>query len=154
MKHLRTFLFFCDILPRNPSAIKTQAGGEGRAREASMKRVRAGVLGLVLGCVTVGQANAQGPVAPPEVLFPKQRATTKTFYGWQILASGEVGSVVAVASVLVPESLFGSFYSSLGFVTGMPVYALGGSIVHWIYNDFTKGAVSFGGNAAFALVEG
>jgi hypothetical protein len=35
----------------------------------------------------------------------------------------------------------------------MPLYALGGPIVHWSHADFTKGLISFGGNATF-LVSG
>jgi hypothetical protein len=104
-----------------------------------------------------GQAHAEAPPsrnAPPDEVVAKQRATTKTFYGWQILVTGEVGSVVAAASVFLPERPLGSFASSLGFVAGMPVYALGGPIVHWNHGDFTKGLISFGGNAAFALTGG
>jgi hypothetical protein len=122
-----------------------------------MKRVWAGALGLVaFGFATLGSARAEGQQAPaqPEVVVAKERATTKTFYGWQILATGEVGSAVAAASVLLPESPLGSFVSSVGFVAGMPVFALGGPIVHWTHGDFTKGMVSFGGNTVFALVGG
>src|SRR6516225_6246012 len=103
--------------------------------------------GLVLGSVAMTRpARAQtGGVAPhpavtpsaepPAELFPKARATTKSFYGWQILVSGE-------------------FASTLGFLTGAPTYALAGPIVHWNHGDFPKGLVSFGGNVAFAIVGG
>jgi hypothetical protein len=130
-----------------------------------MKRLRAGSLGLVFGGLLVtGRARAAGVGAPvvagpvgapaasqPEELFPKQRPSTKTFYGWQILATGEVGSVLAAASVLLPERPLGSLPSSFGFVTGMPIYALGGPIVHWNHGNFTNGLVSLGGNVVFGL---
>ena len=122
--------------------------------------------GLVLGSVAMTRparaepgGAAPHPAAtpsaePPAELFPKARATTKSFYGWQILASGEVGSVVVAASVFLPERPLGSFASTLGFLVGTPTYALAGPIVHWNHGDFSKGLVSFGGNAAFALVGG
>jgi hypothetical protein len=100
-----------------------------------------------------GAVTPAGKGAPDEIVA-KQRATTRTFYGWQILATGEVGSVLAAASVLLPERPLGSFVSSLGFVAGMPVYALGGPVVHWTHGNFTKGLISFGGNAAFLLAGG
>ncbi len=84
----------------------------------------------------------------------KQRATTKTFYGWQILATGEVGSALAAVAVFVPDRPLGSTISALVFAAGMPVYALGGPIVHWTHGDFTKGLISFGGNAVFAVAGG
>ena len=130
-----------------------------------MKRVWAGALGLVLGgSLVFGQARAEGVGGPvvtaragtgaPDEIVAKQRATTKTFYGWQILALGGTGGVVASASVLLPEIPLGSFPSSIGFVAGMPVYALGGPIVHWHHGDFTKGLISLAGNAAFAVAGG
>jgi hypothetical protein len=105
------------------------------------------------GGPAVQPAAAAAP-APPAELTPTPRATTKSFYGWQILASGEVGSVFVAASVFLPERPLGSAASTAGFLVGMPTYALGGPIVHWTHGDFTKGLVSFGGNAAFAVVGG
>jgi hypothetical protein len=92
--------------------------------------------------------------APPDEIVAKQRATTKTFYGWQILAIGEAGSALAAVAVFVPDRPLGSTISALGFAAGMPVYALGGPIVHWNHGDFTKGLISFGGNVAFAVTGG
>jgi hypothetical protein len=132
-----------------------------------MKRVRARSLGLVFGgLLATGTARAAG-VDPPVVagpgpvgapaqsqsaeLVPKQHPSTKTFYGWQILATGEVGSALAAASVLLPEHPLGSLPSSFGFVIGMPIYALGGPIVHWTHGNFTNGLASFGGNVVFGL---
>jgi hypothetical protein len=92
--------------------------------------------------------------AQPEVLVPKQRASTRTFYGWQILATGEVGSLLVAGSVFLPDNPLGSFPASVAFIAGAPTYALGGPIVHWSHQDFTKGLISFGGNIAFGVVGG
>jgi hypothetical protein len=134
-----------------------------------MKRVWAGALGLVLGGLgLVRQAHADAkpstttpaagsrvtPVGQPDEIVAKELATTKTFYGWQILATGEVGALMAAASVLLPERPLGSFVSSAGFVAGMPLFALGGPVVHWTHNNFNKGLISFGGNGAFLLAGG
>jgi hypothetical protein len=111
----------------------------------------------------VAEANAAGEGPPdaqarsaeaPAELSPKQRSTAKTFYGWQILATGEVGSLMAASSVLLPPSPLGGFPATVSFIVGMPIYTLGGPIVHWTHGNFNKGLISFGGNVGFFFVGG
>src|SRR5204863_4114673 len=40
------------------------------------------------------------------------------------------------------------------FITGMPLFALGGPVVHWTHGDFSKGLVSFGGNVVLPFIGG
>ena len=121
--------------------------------------------GLALGSfLFIEQARAESP--PPvarsrdatranvDEVVAKERPTTKSFYGWKILATGEVGAVLVSLSVLLPDKPLDSLASTGGFVIGMPAYMIGGPIVHWTHGDFGKGLISFGGNAAFALVGG
>jgi hypothetical protein len=100
-------------------------------------------------------AHAANPSnEPPQEIQPKQRATKKSFYGWEILATGGVGGLVTAASVLLPSKPLGSIPATAGFIVGMPAFALGGPIVHWSHNDFTKGLISLGGNIIIPLAGG
>jgi hypothetical protein len=120
--------------------------------------------GLALGWfLVVGQARAEGPPAARpgdaprasvDELVPRERPTTRSFYGWKILVTGEVGASLVALSVLLPDKPLDSVVSTGGFVIGMPAYMLGGPIVHWTHGGFAKGLISFGGNATFALVGG
>jgi hypothetical protein len=120
--------------------------------------------GLALGLLRGGlitfllatQALAADPAkpAPPAELIPKVRPTTKSFYGWEILATGEVGGILAASGVLLPETPLGSAPATAAFITGMPLYALGGPAVHWSHGDFSKGLVSFGGNLVLPFIGG
>jgi hypothetical protein len=124
----------------------------------------AGAAGLALGSfLFIEQAHAESPAAarPPDAsrvstdeLVPKERPTTRSFYGWEILVTGEVGASLVSLSVMLPDKPLDSVVSSGGFILGMPLYMLGGPIVHWTHGNFNKGLISFGGNAAFALVGG
>ncbi|MET0594303.1 MAG: hypothetical protein ABW133_16495 [Polyangiaceae bacterium] len=103
----------------------------------------------------VSPALAAEPVAPPPTeIFARERPTTRSFYGWQILASGGVGGAVAAASVAFTESPLKSFPSAFGFIVGMPVYAIGGPATHWSHGDFSKGLISLSGNFALPLAGG
>src|SRR5882757_6334837 len=120
-----------------------------------MNRIVAGAWGALLGVVLAGApARAAEVAAPsePSVLIPRERPTRREFYGWEILVLAEPASLVAAASVLLPDKPLGSIVSTVGFVVGMPVYALGGPIVHWRHGAFHKGLLAFGGNVAFPLV--
>jgi hypothetical protein len=98
---------------------------------------------------------ADSPKAPPPTeLVPKVRPTTTSFYGWEILATGTVGGVLAAAGTLLPDKPLGSAPATAAFVTGMPLFVLGGPSVHWSHGDFSKGLVSFGGNVALPLIGG
>jgi hypothetical protein len=90
----------------------------------------------------------------PAELVPTQRATRKSFYGWQILVTGGVGGLLAAGAIFLPDRPLGSLPATATFMVAMPVYALGGPIAHWTHGDFTRGLVSFGGNVAFPLVGG
>ena len=118
------------------------------------------VLGLVGGCslllLFVTQASAADPPKPPPPaeLVPRVRPTTRSFYGWEILATGEVGGVLAAAGVLLPDTPLGSAPATVAFITGMPLFVLGGPAVHWTHGYFGKGLVSFGGNLVLPFIGG
>jgi len=122
-----------------------------------MKGLARGTLG---GCLTLlllvspALAADTANAPPPAELIPKVRPTTKSFYGWEILATGEVGAVLAAAGVLLPDDPLGSAPATAAFVVGMPLYALGGPAIHWSHGDFSKGMVSFGGNVALPFLGG
>jgi hypothetical protein len=118
-----------------------------------MHRFVAAALGGMLGACVLSAASAASAETPLEV-FPKQRRTTTVFYGWEILATGEAGGLLSAASILLPERPLSSVPATAGFLVGMPTFALGGPIVHWMHGDFPKGMVSFGGNAVSAVVAG
>ncbi len=109
-----------------------------------------------MGSSVEGSAFAADRPAPAPLaeLIPKERPTRREFYGWEILATGEVGGVLASASVLLPDKALDTLPSTVGFVVGMPVYALGGPIVHWNHGEFEKGLIAFGGNVVFPLIGG
>ncbi|HEX9295354.1 MAG TPA: hypothetical protein VF881_05950, partial [Polyangiaceae bacterium] len=85
---------------------------------------------------------------------PRERPSTLSFYGWQILASGEVGGIVAAGAMVLPDRLLGSWPATAAFLIAMPTYALGGPIVHWTHGHFEKGLLSFGGNVVGPLIGG
>lgn len=100
-------------------------------------------------------ADPAPPTAPPPTeIYARERPTSRTFYGWQILASGGVGGAVAAASVAFTQSPLKSFPSAFGFIVGMPLYAIGGPATHWTHNDFQKGLISLSGNFVLPLTGG
>jgi len=100
-------------------------------------------------------ADRATPASPPLAdLVPKERPTRREFYGWEILATGEVGAAVASASVLLPDKALDTLPSTFGFFVGMPIYALGGPIVHWTHGEFEKGLLAFGGNFVVPMIGG
>jgi hypothetical protein len=101
---------------------------------------------------TIHAAGAPGD--PPAEIFARERPTTRSFYGWQILASGGVGGLVAAASVVLTDSPLKSFPSAFGFIAGTPLYVLGGPATHWTHGEFKKGLLSFGGNFVLPLAGG
>lgn len=118
-----------------------------------MQRFLVAVVGGMLGaCALTAAPSARGET--PVEIFPKERRTTKVFYGWEILLTGEVGGLLSAASILLPERPLSSAPATVGFLVGMPTFALGGPIVHWKHNDFPKGLISFGGNAVSAVGAG
>jgi len=117
-----------------------------------MNRMVAAACGALLGGRLAGAPAGRGRiVAPrePSVLVPRERPTRREFYGWEILVLAEPASLVAAGSVLLPDKPLGSVVSTVGFLVAMPVYALGGPIVHWRHGAFQKGLLAFGGNVAF-----
>jgi hypothetical protein len=110
-----------------------------------------GLAALVLS--TPGAAETQA-APPPAELMMKERPTTKSFYGWKILLTGEVGGLAAGASLILPDTPLGSLPSTVGFLVGMPAYVLGGPVTHWSYGDFTKGLISLGGNIMMPIIGG
>src|SRR5438270_10831372 len=101
--------------------------GTTRARQAAMQRLVAAVVGAMLGACALTAAAPAGAQTATET-FPKQRRTTKLFYGWEILATGEVGGLLSAASIVLPHRPLSSIPATAGFVLGMPTFALGGPI--------------------------
>jgi hypothetical protein len=87
-------------------------------------------------------------------MVSRERPATRSFYGWQILATGEVGGILAAAAAVLPDSPLKTLPSTMGFLVGMPLYALGGPATHWTHGDFEKGLISLGGNFALPVVSG
>jgi hypothetical protein len=106
--------------------------------------------------LAVGPALAAEPpkASEPAELIPKTRPTTKSFYGWEILATGGAGGVLTTAAVLLPENPVGTTPATAAFVVGMPLFVLGGPAVHWSHGGFEKGLVSFGANLALPFFGG
>jgi len=94
-----------------------------------------------------------GADAPAELVSTRP-ATRRSFYGWQILASGGAGGLLAAGAIFLPNRPLGSLPATATFMVAMPVYAIGGPAVHWTHGDFWRGLVSFGGNVALPLLGG
>jgi hypothetical protein len=116
-------------------------------------------------CVAASTARAADPaVAGAQPAAPladgtgeitaRERSATRFFYGWKILATGEAGGVLAAAATVIPDSPLKTPASTVGFLIGMPFYALGGPATHWSHGDFAKGLVSLGANFAGPLLGG
>ena len=84
----------------------------------------------------------------------RERPTTTSFYGWQILVFGEVGGALSAAGLVLPHSPLGTLPASVAFIVGMPAYVLGGPVAHWSHGDFTRGLVSLAANALVPLAMG
>jgi hypothetical protein len=110
---------------------------------------------VVAICLGATMAHAAGPpVEGPTEIVARERPSTRSFYGWQILATGEAGGVVAAAATVLTDSPLKTLPSTVGFLVGMPFYVLGGPTTHWTHGDFNKGLVSLGGNFALPIVGG
>ena len=114
---------------------------------------------LLLSVLAVSaHANAARAADPPGTgateTTARERPSTRSFYGWQILASAEAGGVAAAAALALPESPLKTLPSTLAFLVGMPLYALGGPATHWTHGDFSKGLVSLAGNIALPIMGG
>lgn len=94
------------------------------------------------------------PVAASAEIVARERPTTRSFYGWQILATGEIGGVVAAASTVLPDSPLKTLPSAFGFIAGMPFYVLGGPATHWTHGEFHKGLISLSANFVVPVVSG
>jgi hypothetical protein len=116
---------------------------------------------LFTACVTAAVAIGSTPAraadavtdAPTEMVA-RERPATSSFYGWQILATGEAGGIVAAAATLLPDSPMNTLPSTMGFLIGMPFYVLGGPATHWTHGEFHKGLISLGGNFALPVLGG
>jgi hypothetical protein len=97
------------------------------------------------------KGSAAGAADGPVTIAPR---TARSFYGWQILATGEAGGALAAASLALPDQPLNGFLPTAGFLLGMPFYALGGPVAHWSHGDFSKGLVSLGGNVVFPVAAG
>jgi len=97
--------------------------------------------------------HADGAVPEGEIVA-RERPTTRSFYGWQILATGEAGGIVAAAALVLPDTPLKQAPSIVGFLVGMPFYALGGPATHWTHGSFEKGLISFGANVVGAIAGG
>jgi hypothetical protein len=107
-----------------------------------------GVLALDAG---PGSASRKAVSEEREVV---RSPTEKTFYGWQILATGGLGGVLVASAIALPNRPIGGLLPTVGFIVGLPVYVFGGPVVHWTHGDFSKGLWSFGANIAIPLAAG
>ena len=105
--------------------------------------------GMAMSLVAL-PVHADG-AAPDGEIVARERPSTRSFYGWQILATGEAGGIVAAAALLLPDSPLKQVPSIVGFLAGMPFYALGGPATHWTHGNFEKGLISFGANVVGAV---
>jgi hypothetical protein len=121
-----------------------------------MRGLAIGIVGFSTVLLPGAPALAAEPpkAAQPAELVPKVMPTTKSFYGWEILATGEVGAVLAAAGVLIPGKPLDSVPATAAFVVGAPLFVIGGPVAHWTHGDFTKGMISFSGNAVLPLIGG
>jgi hypothetical protein len=104
--------------------------------------------------LTALPALADDAVPAAAEIVARERPSTRSFYGWQILATGEAGGLVAAAAIVLPETPLKEFPSVIGFLAGMPFYALGGPATHWTHGNFQKGLISFGANVVGVLAGG
>ena len=112
---------------------------------------------LTAGALAIGPSTTHAAAPPAEVateIVALERPATRSFYGWQILATGEVGGVVAAAATVIPDSPLKTLPSTVGFLLGMPFYALGGPATHWTHGEFHKGLISLGGTFALPVLGG
>jgi hypothetical protein len=109
--------------------------------------------GAALATCASSAAADQTAQSPTEVVA-RERPGTHSFYGWKILATGEAGGVVAAASLVLPESPLRHWSSTVGFMIGMPFYALGGPATHWTHGAFHKGLISLAGNIVVPVAAG
>jgi hypothetical protein len=108
-------------------------------------------VGIVVSLLAL-PAHADDAVRSGETeIVARERPSTRSFYGWQILATGEAGGVVAAAALLLPDKPLKEFPSIFGFLAGMPFYAIGGPATHWTHGHFEKGLISFGANVIAAV---
>jgi hypothetical protein len=126
-------------------------------RAALLKWVTLVGSGVVVSLVAL-PARADGTstsATPMETeLVARERPSTRSFYGWQILALGEAGGVVAAAALVLPESPMKSVPSAVGVLMGMPIYVIGGPAMHWSHGAFEKGLISLGANIVSPIVGG
>jgi hypothetical protein len=139
------------------------ATGEARSTPPRGATLRARALRVWAAPLLTGAAFAvcstsAGAADPPEQspaeIVARERPSTRSFYGWQILATGEAGGVLAAAAMVLPDSPLKTLPSTFAFVIGMPFYALGGPATHWTHGSFNKGLISLGGNIVAPLAGG
>jgi len=124
--------------------------------KGKVRAIRLGAAVLTAG-VALGATPARAADAAtdrPAEIMARERPATRSFYGWQILATGEAGGVVAAAAALLPDSPLKTLPSTMGFLVGMPFYVLGGPATHWTHGDFHKGLISLSGNFALPVLSG
>jgi len=127
--------------------------------KGKIRWLRSGLaLSAAVTVVAIPRARAHAseppPAPPPTEILAKEHPSTRSFYGWQILATGEAGGVLAAASTLLPESPLKTLPSAFGFIVGMPFYVLGGPATHWTHGEFHKGLISLGANFVFPVAGG
>jgi hypothetical protein len=109
--------------------------------------------GAIVLEATMAEAADHAPEGDTEIVA-KERPSSRSFYGWQILATGEAGGVLAAAATVLPGSPFKTLPSTMGFLVGMPFYVLGGPATHWTHGEFNKGLISLSANFALPVVGG
>jgi hypothetical protein len=117
-------------------------------------------LAVVSSGVTVAlQARGDEPANTGRKAASEEREvvrspTEKSFYGWQILATGGLGGALVAASMGLPDRPFTGVWATAGFAVGLPFYIFGGPATHWTRGNFSKGLLSVGANLAIPSAAG
>ncbi len=101
-----------------------------------------------------GAANKGVGVPEFGEIVAKPFATRRAYYGWQIVAIGGTGGLLAGASLVLPKLPFDTLPSVAAFVIGAPTYGLAGPVVHWSRGYLEKGLISFVANIGIPVLAG
>jgi len=139
--------------PAKGAAWPTRQGAPRLRRALCVWGARLATGSALATCTCLASAADPAAQSSAEVVA-RERPSTRSFYGWKILATGEAGGVVAAAALVLPESPLQHWASTGGFMIGMPFYALGGPATHWTHGEFNKGLISLAGNIVAPIAGG
>ena len=123
--------------------------------KGKIRWLRSGVVAFSTAMAVMAPARAAEPPSTTTAeITARERPVTRSFYGWQILATGEVGGILAAAAIVLPDSPLKTLPSTVGFIVGAPLYLLGGPATHWTHGEFQKGLISFAASFALPIMGG